>query len=286
MRPGLHVLYRSYGGENVKGRPDWYSKLLALTSFVRAVEDAGSGVEVLYVNDGPIPAERTAVMEGPGAEVLRVDRGSNRGSLRWTLSEARRRSWPAEDLVLLLEDDYLFVPDALTALRDEAERRPDVDYFAVYGFPTDEAAVVGGWAPFTSTTSSFAVRARALREDHGRLTLLPFTGGAFDHTTCLAVQGRLPFTARDVLRPDPPLPGTPPAKRAARRAVMAAVRLAAQASAVRRPSRRRRLYGPVPALATHMEVGVVSPGRDWPALAAETRQWWAARPAPEPPGGR
>ena len=57
----LHVVYRSYGGENAKGRPPYYSKLLALTSMVRAAELAGEHVHLVFLNDGTIPADRLAV---------------------------------------------------------------------------------------------------------------------------------------------------------------------------------------------------------------------------------
>ncbi|MCW2616114.1 MAG: hypothetical protein JWN08_3108 [Frankiales bacterium] len=287
----LHVVYRSYGGENRKGRPDWYSKVLALTSLVRAVEAVDGDVEVLFVNDGPVPEERLSLMHRAGHEVLRIDKGSNRGSLRWALRLAERRGWPPDDLVLLLEDDYLLVPTALQEVVQAARRWTAVDYFAVYGQPStarpttygqqgpDSSASGQSWVPFDSTTSSFAVRVGALLVDHARLSLLPFTGGAWDHATCMVVQGRPPFSLRDTFLPDPAPAGTPAHRRAARVAALAAVRLLGQASAVRRPTRRRLLYGPAVPVATHMETGLISDGRDWPALAAETEAWWRDRQA-------
>ena len=64
----LHLVYRSYGGENLKRRPFYYSKMLALISFVRAatkVRDA----ELLFLNDGPIPDDKLAVMSRYGRVV-------------------------------------------------------------------------------------------------------------------------------------------------------------------------------------------------------------------------
>jgi hypothetical protein len=34
----LRLVYRSYGGENTKRRPHYYSKVLTLTSFVQAAQ--------------------------------------------------------------------------------------------------------------------------------------------------------------------------------------------------------------------------------------------------------
>ena len=39
--PRLRIVYRSHGGENMKSRPAYYSKLLALASVVRAAEESG-----------------------------------------------------------------------------------------------------------------------------------------------------------------------------------------------------------------------------------------------------
>lgn len=54
----LRVVLRSYGGENIKGRPAWYSKELAFASFARSARRAqavlGAQVSVTFVNDGPV----------------------------------------------------------------------------------------------------------------------------------------------------------------------------------------------------------------------------------------
>ena len=59
----LHLIYRSYGGENRKGRPDFYSKQVALASFVRSFRALEPGqAEVVFLNDGPIPADLHALI--------------------------------------------------------------------------------------------------------------------------------------------------------------------------------------------------------------------------------
>jgi hypothetical protein len=70
----LHVIYRSYDGENNKERPAFYSKVVALASCIRAFEGLKAGTaEIIYFNDGPIPAERIRLMERSG-EILACSR--------------------------------------------------------------------------------------------------------------------------------------------------------------------------------------------------------------------
>jgi hypothetical protein len=68
----LHVIYRSYGGENTKGRPSFHGKLLALASLLRAVGavgETGATVVAIFVNDGQMPADQLSSMRSAG-EIL------------------------------------------------------------------------------------------------------------------------------------------------------------------------------------------------------------------------
>ena len=49
----LRIIYRSYGGENMKDRPPYYGKTLALQSLLRAAEAVDA--DILFMNDGPHP---------------------------------------------------------------------------------------------------------------------------------------------------------------------------------------------------------------------------------------
>ena len=51
----LHVVYRSTGAENRMSRPAFYSKLGCLKSLLAAAERCQSPIELIFVNDGPIP---------------------------------------------------------------------------------------------------------------------------------------------------------------------------------------------------------------------------------------
>jgi hypothetical protein len=63
---GLHVDHRSHGGENAKGRSNYYTKSLALASLLRVVAAADRPVEIVFVNDGEIPADQLLAREQVG----------------------------------------------------------------------------------------------------------------------------------------------------------------------------------------------------------------------------
>jgi len=98
-------------------------------------------------------------------------------------------------------------PEALVELTRAVDSYGPVEYFAIYEPPesanptlqgqaieADPAPPSVGWVPFTSTTSTFAARVAALKPDAPLLRLLTWTGGAWDHTSCLVLQGHTPFS--------------------------------------------------------------------------------------------
>ncbi|MEZ0166398.1 hypothetical protein AB2L27_16675 [Kineococcus sp. LSe6-4] len=270
---GLHVVYRSHGGENSKGRPGWYSKRVGLESFCRALdrvrtERPQTRTEVVFLNDGPVPADRLDLMARWGDPVT-IDGGSNRRSYLTALGLPRRRGWDGRDLLLLAEDDYLWRPEALVALLDAAgdPRHAGADYFAPYGQAVAGTGLPVRWERLDSTTSTFAARVGALRQDERLLWLCALSGGDFDHTTCLTLQGRRRFGLRELLEHHAPAEGTPAWRSALRRAYLTGTRAAVDVRSLRRPSRRRVLLGARPALATHMEEGWIAPG-PWEEIAA------------------
>jgi len=110
------------------------------------------------------------------------------------------------------------------------------------------------------------------------LRALPFSGGAWDHTTCLTVQGLQPFTwthVRQELLPIGRLPVAQWPASAARGVVHAGVNLRSRRS----PARRRRLYQCDPICAAHLELSELSDTR-WAALAGEVQAWALAEGIP------
>jgi hypothetical protein len=277
----LHAIYRSTGKVNTKPRPDGFSKRRSLESFLDAWEaNAGHG-ELLFLNDGPVPEDQLELMETAGRVVVRPASDAM-GAYVGALELALEQGWPDGDLVYFGEDDYLYRSHAFTAITAAAAALPHADHFAPYatightmpnGEPLHDGlrrprlrgerlAEVDGvsWHHATSHTVSFAIRVGALRADRALHLLALRAGGAWDHSMCLACQGRLPVTAREVLDP---LPGAP----VARRAKVTIWRLAMSAVALRRRLRGVHVIAaPRPALASHMEVGLMVAGTEWEPL--------------------
>jgi hypothetical protein len=295
----LHVVYRSHGGTNTKDRPPFFSKLLALTSLVRAAETAGQPVELVFLNDGPIPAERLDLMRAAG-EVVPRSRLGFRGSYHAGLALPLERSWPDEDLVWFGEDDYLYRPSALRDLVAAAEEFPEASYLALYasigdrppegGEQPDYAPVPARWrgsAPVTvnghpwrrglSTTWTFGGRMGALREDRHILARSVYTGLAgCDHAMCLLYQGLQPFPWRSLGR-DLLLAGSGGTVQQAKRFAIVPVKAAFNVWSYRRARRGRLLVAADPSLATHLESEHLALGTDWLAVAEGCAAWAAQR---------
>lgn len=299
----LRVVYRSYGGDNRKGRPPGYSKLVCLQSFVRALESVDA--DVVFLNDGPIPEELLTLMRGVG-RVQQLSGTGMRASYWGALQLATRTpGWDEDDVVWFSEDDYLYRPDALSALAAAADapQTASADYFALYGstpgrsvlradepelpdprgWDAGEPVQLGGqgWVRLRSTASTFGGRVGALRQDLGifRLCMWPHRTMLRDHDTCLVLQGFSPYTVADLLIPvvRPVLGGGGGLRGTIRGAVLLPFLVATALRSLRRPNRRRVFLAVVPNLATHMEVGRLAPGTDWALLAGEVRAWAAAR---------
>ena len=290
----LHLVYRSYGGENLKRRPFYYSKMLALISFVRAatkVRDA----ELLFLNDGPIPDDKLAVMSRYGRVVQTGEQAKGmRVSYRAALDLVTTESWTDDDVVYYVEDDYLFTADALIALTEAVAALPEASYFSLYGPLADyddpleriEHAVPRDWKAQpnrcvgeqvwfnrASITSTFGARVGILREDLPIFIqcMRPFRHRLLDHETCIIYQGFVPYHGSEFFF------GLPGDFELGLRGVARAVVLVPFRIALNLRARRQRtphlLYTVTPNLATHLEHPVISPDRDWVAVAEEVAQW-------------
>lgn len=301
--PRLRVLYRHYGGDNTKPRPAYYSKMLALTSMLRAAEALDTAPELVFINDHVRPGPILSLMEASG-EVVPVKGGSDSLSYRAMLDREAARTAPADQFLWFSEDDYLYRPDALRRLSDGVASLPAADYLTMYGSRAldvaasgrravrrdrtgadgDPAAVtVDGvqWYRAVSTTSTFGTRLGTLREDLRLLRLCAISGGAWDHTTALTLAGFRPFTAAQ-LRSDL-FPGRSLRLADWPRAVSrGSLRLAVTARSLRRPSHRRALFATDPELISHMEgdlpstrptPSALTAAMDWAAIAEETARW-------------
>lgn len=301
---GLKLVLRSYGGDNHKGRPPFYSKDLVVASFLRAAAEvreatstAPDDVEVFFVNDGPIPPHRLRVMEDRGT-VLPIPGGpvGMRRSYVYGLDLPDRLGWSDDDIVVYVEDDYLLSHDAFVVLLQGVEAMPDVSYFALSGSRPDDLTdpaerlkhqVPRGWAPaepdrrigahtwvhILSVASTFAARVGPLVADRDifEQAMRPFRNRYLDHETCLLYQGIVPYHGWELVTG---LPGDfVPSLRGVGRAVV----LTPYRVLLNRRARRQRephtLYAPQPSVAAHLEIGMMSTGRDWAAVAAEVAAW-------------
>ena len=295
--PRLRIILRSHGGENDKARPAYYSKLLCLASVVRAAHaarDAGRATELVFWNDGPIPGDRLDLMRGSG-EVVQVAAGSNRESYRASIAMSAAAGWSADDLIWFAEDDYLYQPWSFTTVADFAAAVPHADYLSIYGAKALDPAsprtatqamprtgavdapdpvLVDGvtWFRGVSTTSTFGVRLGVLRADRHLLRTLPYSGGAWDHTTCLTVQGRQPF-GWDEIRTELLPFGELPTRQWPTSIVRGAVRSAVNLRSRRSPAHQRTFWLCDPIGAQHMELPDIRDDATWSTVAAETRAW-------------
>jgi hypothetical protein len=278
----LHVVYRATGKVNRKPRPPGFSKQRCLASFLHAWDGCPQHRDLVFLNDGDVPADLRAAMEAAGRVVTRANMELH-GSYWAAIGLAIGAGWDDDDLVYFAEDDYLFRPEAFTALVEAAAALPAVDYLALYaavglempnghdltpglrrpGLHGERLADAGGatWRRATSHTSSFAVRVPALRDDRTLHLLAPRCSAAWDHALCLTLQHRAPYGPLGLLRPLHERSGATPG----RRVRIVVWRLALTAEALLR-RRRRCIAAPRPSLATHMEPGLLALGTDWAAL--------------------
>ncbi|WP_419758718.1 hypothetical protein [Acidisoma sp.] len=288
----LHIISRSYAGENKKGRPDYYSKRLSLISLIQAFQQLKPGTaELIFMNDGPIPDNRLELMKASGEVVMRSRLGM-RGSLKAILELPIVRSWPKDDLVWFAEDDYLYQPHAFVDLLAATEAFPEAAYFGLYaligmrepngtafedvhrkprGWSDSEVTLINGhpWRRALSTTSTFGVRVQALVEDHAMMMRAMYTGGAYDHTTCLMYQGFTPYPMKSLVQT---LLNSETSGGFARRAAICGVRMGINLYSLMRilkPSRHRILMAPEPALITHLETKHMAVGTDWEKVASQ-----------------
>lgn len=290
----LRAVFRSFGGENTKFRPPYYSKLLTLLSFVRSAS-AVAGCDLIFVNDGPVPPSRLAVMERYGRVIQIAGQAQGmRASYRYSLELPDREGWGDDDVVSFNEDDYLYTAVAFAALAEAAHDLPEAAYLSLYGDEPHYAdpdvrvrySLPRGWAPAPdrvvdgrrwfnrpSVTSTFAARVGALRQDLPIFLacLGPFRRRFLDHETCLMYQGFVPYHGLELLS------GLPEDLRVTPRGLARAVALLPYRVALNRLAARldrsHRLYVLAPNQATHLEYPVISTDQDWLAVAADVADW-------------
>ncbi len=238
----LRVFYRSTGGDRFPRRPPYFDKLTCLRSFLRTFRRVAHAADVTFVNDGPVPDDRVALMQRWG-EVVELGGIGNGPSFRYCAGQAA--VLPDDTVAYLCEDDYLHVEAALPRLVEVFETVPEADYVSLYDHPDryrrkDDAG--GGrarvvlaagqhWRTVDSTCLTFGVRPAKLRRDLWIVRGCTMRRGRpADHVMWRAIQGQKLFAWR--------FP-------------------------------KHLLLGPMPSLATHLDTNALAPMVDWTAVAAE-----------------
>ena len=298
----VRLVYRLYGGENRKGRPEIYDKATCLASFLLAAGIAGAEVTVLA--DGPLPVAWRALAARHG-RVVDIAGGpvGMRGSYRAALELPDRLGWDDDDVVYFSEDDYLHRPEAFRELARAAAAVPSASYFALYastprhpaagpGLPytapanwtaAPDISVAGQrWVNVPSTTSSFGARLGMLRRDLGifRQGMVPYPKRLLDHETCLVCQGTFPYRRAEIVLGPESTRFRTGWRSAAANAVLTPFRLAFNVRALSRRRHPHLLYAADPNLACHLETNFMAPGVDWTDVAAAARHFEGWPPSP------
>lgn len=298
----LRLVYRLYGGQNHKNRPDYFDKGTCLSSFLVAARAANA--EAIVLADGPLPAHWRSLAERQ-ARVIDIPGGpvGLRGSFRSALRLPDRLGWPDDDVVYFCEDDYLHVPEAFVALQSAIEAIPAAGYFALYASTPDSPTpdsdgstpwhwraapdvVVDGrrWVNVPSTTSTHAVRLGALRADLGiiRQGMVPYPERFLDHEILMVCQGAFPYSPSELFLDRPSTRFRTGLRAVAANLVLSPFRIAFQIRALTRRKQPHLLYAADPNLACHLESAVLAPHVDWSAVAREGEA--AMRSSPSDPG--
>jgi len=226
------VLYRTNGDDTAgKMRPEGFSKLECLRTYVASAEAFSGDLEFVTLADGPSDEARLD-LAGTLGPVRRLPGLGNGKASRFAYRVGAENH--GQETVLFLEDDYLLRPECFAALDHAAEVLEDVDYLTPYEHPdryrrTDDWRLQRQrvwfdgqrhWRSVESTPSTFLARVDRLRHD------LPVHLGA-----CLTPtpQGRIRW------------------------------RTLTQVPGVHRGWGRAVLASPMPSLAVHVELEQVSP---------------------------
>ena len=228
-------------------------------------------------------------MESVG-EIVVGSWNSNRSSY---LAQLQHTKATQARLLWFAEDDYLYSRESLSALAQAVDSHPDVDWFALSGptplqrlelrraqsavplpsprkWSTDEHDG-HSWRRIDSTTSTFGGRPRAVRRAAWLLWLCPWSGAAWDRTTCLAIQGATPYPWRYVLHDL--LPPSTPSRWASARVLWRIVsRLAVNAAALTQRVRPPVLVAPPEPLIGHMDLPYEERPEVWDSRAKQLLQ--------------
>lgn len=244
------ILYRTYGGENIAPRPGWYSKELCLKSMLLSYE----------LLQQKVSADFTILFDGclkphdEWSKTLKrfveprglIIESHYKGNVESTISAVYKATEkPENNVVIIVEDDYLWLAPALVGLHDALTELP-VHYATPYDHPvryqpdypkgadyphwhnTIYIAAERHWRTQESTCMTFASTSRTLREDMEYFERYKDNGKGRpeDRELFREMQSLGNYSYKD-------------------------------------PARPRILVGPIPSLATHAHLPWLAPLIDW-----------------------
>lgn len=258
MTEKISILYRTDPSEHNAPRPSWFSKELCLKSLLGAFkllqDKASANLTVIHdgrMHQNPEWSDALKRLVEPYGSIIELEQRGNSGSCIEAIHQGA--SLPDEEIVILSEDDYLWLPAALIGLFHALTELP-ANYATAYDHPvryqpdyplgadyphwhssiyiTEERH----WRPQESTCMTFGAKAKTLLEDIEYFVKYRDNGKGSpeDRELFREMQGLGIYKYKD--------PGNP-----------------------------RLLLGPIPSLNTHAHLPWLAPLIDWDREAEKIR---------------
>ncbi len=171
----MKVILRTTSNQAGKHRPEWFS----YESCFRSLYNQDPGLTVFF--DGAPETVPEYISKTDVTTVFCENGGSETKSFRSLLTFLQKQAWPNNEIVYIVEDDYLHRPEALKILQ-EAFDETNADYITLYDHPDkyipgyfDKYAPGFShilffsrschWKTIPSTTNTFATRYKTLMDD-------------------------------------------------------------------------------------------------------------------------
>lgn|GEM_PF-1520591 len=259
----LRVYYRYCPTERPEVRPKWFSKQLGLVSFAQSLKRDISSLRsnnvrwTLYIDRfEELNSDENCLLDKLSKEfdieIVKLETKSNTKAYQYVLNEACLAD--DKDKILFVEDDYLWLPEAIQEMNQTMDAIPEVDYLTPYDHPVRyDFGYYGGvdlphwenriflngnrhYRSQESTCMTFMTRGRVIKQDRN-LHLMYSPGDK-----------KCP-NDRELFR-----------------------RLQHLGGNIHNIDEKRLLLGPMPSLATHVHEPYLAPTIDWEKLASAIKK--------------
>ncbi len=255
----LHVYYRFCPSDRPEVRPVWFSKKLCLASFVLSLNnylanggeekpDLWLGIdkfELLMADDKKMIEELSSKFD---IKVENLTTNSNTKAYSYMVKKACEAR--DDDEILFVEDDYLWLPEAIFEMVETMRNISDVDYLTPYDHPVryDDTFCGGVDLPHWGN-KIFQFGNRHYRSQESTCMTYMTLGKVLKEDLSL----HLEYSPEDKKCPND----------------RELFRRLQQLGGYNDLKQRRLLVGPMPSLATHLHVPYLAPVIDWEAKAED-----------------